>query len=283
MTFRFSKKEAIVLVLSVLLTAAAVFGGYYLYLEPKYKDIDSAKATLKTNQELLATLQQQQKKTSDITAESVAVLQRKVPVKPQLEQLILDLEKAEVVSGSSIKNMSFSEGDIVPPPAPAPTEEGAQATDENKEGEAAQSADKEKTDETEKTDESKATNETTNEGNKTAENGAENTYQPTPLPGGIKRLMVTLQIESANYEEAKKFIEALEGLPRTVVVETVGFTSKAEVTNLDEEPDVLSYTLTLSAFFMPTLTDLQDKLPELVAPPPANKTNPFNRFPDLNR
>ncbi|WP_147532505.1 hypothetical protein [Bacillus marasmi] len=274
----FSKKETIILVLTVLLTILAIFSLYYFYLEPKYNLIDTQTASLKTEKELLATLQEQSQQKSNITAESLAVLQRKVPVKPQQEQLILDLEQAEVVSGTKIINMSFSEGDVAPPPAETPE-------DTNKENE---NGDDEAKDENADAADEDKDNEAKEENDENADDNKEkeNTYKPTPLPGGIKRLMVTLSVESSNYEELKKFIESVEGLQRTIVVETISFSGVAEVTELPEanakqDDEKIAYSLTLSAFFMPGLTDLQDKLPELVAPPPANKTNPFNRFPDL--
>ncbi|WP_318508201.1 hypothetical protein [Bacillus sp. T3] len=278
MTFRFSKKESIALIFIVLLTILSIFAGYYFYLEPKYKEIDTKNDTLKSEQEVLTTLQQKQTEKSSVSAESIAELQQKVPVKPQLEQLILDLEKAEVLSGSIIKNMAFTEGDV------ASTENAAST--ENKEA-TKESAETEKTDSDANATEQESDQATdqNNSGSteKNNENGTENTakYVPTPLPEGVKKLTVALQVESSNYEELRSFIEALEDLPRTIVVETVSFSGVTEVTDLDTEAETLSYSLTLSAFFMPALTDLQDKLPELVTPPPANKTTPFNRFPDL--
>ncbi len=117
------------------------------------------------------------------------------------------------------------------------------------------------------------------EGNQPAAPAA---YQPAPLPAGIKKLTVTLAVVSSNYDELKSFIETLEALPRTLVVESVGFSSGGEITSLDSElKEELSYSITLSAFYMPALTDLQDQLPEVVPPAPGNKTYPFNKFPDL--
>lgn len=286
MTFRFSKKESITLVLLVLLTVTSILGGYYLYLDPKNNKIETQKSALKAEQEVLTALQKQKQAESSITAESIAALQQKVPVKPQLEQIILDLEKAEVLSGSVIKNMSFTETDVAQPEAAAPPENNEAAEgNENKEGtentEKNQNANEQENDQNnEESDESN--NDTTNQNNASnAENIAK--YVPAPLPAGVKKLTVTLQVESSNYDELRGFIEALEALPRTIVVETVSFSGTPEVTELDvakkEEP--LAYSLTLSAFFMPALTDLADKLPELVVPPSANKTTPFNRFPDL--
>lgn len=290
MTLHFSKKEIFIIVLAVILAAAMIFSGYYYYISPKKMDIETKTATLKSEQEVLTSLQQKQTKTSDLTVESIAVLQRKVPVKPQLEQLILDLEKVEIVSGSRIKNMSFAEADV---PGAAPQTQAAQQqpadaknkeenTDSNKE-----SKEQTKDENTEQTNQQSDTNqkttEQTNGQTETAQPANPAPYQPVPLPGGIKRLTVTLSVVSSDYYELEKFITALEELPRTVVVETVAFSGGEEVTDLtSENKKEISYNLTFSAFYMPALTDLQGKLPELVPPEPGNKTYPFSdNFPDI--
>lgn len=287
MTLRFSKKEIFILTLAVVLTAALIFAGFHFYLSPKKRDIETKTSTLKSEQQVLAALQQQQTQKTDITVESIAALQRKVPVKPQLEQLILDLEKAEIVSGSQIKNMTFAEADVagaapeVQQQQPAEDENIEESSDSNKESEGQVQLNAGEN--TQGTTQQSGTNGQPS-GQPSQQTGSNQPapYQPTPLPAGIKRLTVNLQVVSSNYDELKSFIETLEALPRTIVVESVGFSSGGEITSLDSElKEELSYSITLSAFYMPALTDLQDQLPEIVPPEPGNKTYPFNKFPDL--
>ena len=144
MTLRFEKKEIYTLLLAVVLLAGAIFAGYYFYLSPKKQEVETQTADLKSEKQLLATLQEKATGKDPVTAESIAVLQRKVPVKAQLEQLILDLEQAEVVSDSLITSMTFSEADVKAP-TPTPTNTEAQKTEQDKttdEGKEAESKDK---------------------------------------------------------------------------------------------------------------------------------------------
>ncbi|MFY4774719.1 hypothetical protein [Metabacillus sp. RGM 3146] len=46
----------------------------------------------------------------------------------------------------------------------------------------------------------------------------------------------------------------------------------------DQEPTPLKYTATVSAFYMPNLTELKKQLPPFPKTIPANKENPFQPF-----
>lgn len=252
MSLRLSKQELLMLIAAVIIVAAVIFGGNFLFLNPKKAEISNKEQQLQTEELLLATIEAKLAGTSAPSPQSVAELQKKVPVKQQLEQLILDLNQAEVLSNSFISNMSFSEGDVA-----ARTLEDAGA--ENSQ---------ETTDET--STETQATTDTD-----TAED--ENQYKPHPLPEGIKKLNVNLSVTSPSYDDLMGFLIALEGLNRRVMIESVAFSGSTELTNVEEEE--FTYSVTLSAFYMPTLEDLEDQLPELEVPEPSNKPNPFATSP----
>ncbi|AGK55084.1 pilus assembly protein PilO [Bacillus sp. 1NLA3E] len=253
MTLRFSKKEIIILMVTIFLTISMILSGYYFYLSPKKEEIETKSVELKSAQDLLTALQSKPTESSPVTVESVAALQRKVPVKPQSEKLIFDLEKAEVVSGSEIKNMAFSEADVSVPQQNT-TQQQPAATDANQ-----------KSDTTKKNENTDSQPQTTEQINASTTKATAQT-QKAAVPTGIKKLTVTLQVESPSYDELKIFINTLENSTRIIVIESVGFTGSGEKTNLDTEKKKLSFTVTLSAFYMPTLTDLQSQLPELVVP-----------------
>ena len=48
-----------------------------------------------------------------------------------------------------------------------------------------------------------------------------------------------------------------------------------EITSLDQEEPPLTYSLTFSAFYMPSLDDLAAEIPKIDAPKPAGKDNPL--------
>ncbi|MBM4762441.1 pilus assembly protein PilO [Bacillus sp. B15-48] len=230
MNLRFSKNEWILFIVALVILASFLVGSYFVYLKPKQETIVNKQAQLEVEEQLLAAVQARMSESTAPTSESVAELQKKVPVKKQLEQLILDLNKAEVIANSFISNMSFSEGAVsANGGSPESTEEG----------------------------------------------------EGVSLPDGIKKLTVNLSVTSPNYPQLMKFLDTLERLNRRVVIESVSFSGGSELTNVDQEEENISYSLTLSAFYMPELEDLQDPLPELNVPAPSNKKNPFASFADL--
>jgi type IV pilus assembly protein PilO len=155
-----------------------------------------------------------------------------------VEQLILELEKAEVVSDSRIMNMTFGDADF--------------------------------TASTTTLDEYVEANSSTNtEG--TAEQQTEQAY----LPEGLKKVTINLSVESENYEDLTTFLEELEGLTRITQIESVAFTGLPELTSIAQELTSLTYSVQLSAFYHPELADLIEDLPPISAPEPSNKTNPF--------
>ena len=88
------------------------FLSYFYLLSPKYQKVNQLENELNTNQTLATTLENQLSQESEKIILSTTELQKRVPVDPLLEQFILDIEKAEVISNSFISSMSFSEGDF---------------------------------------------------------------------------------------------------------------------------------------------------------------------------
>lgn len=99
-----------------------------------------------------------------------------------------------------------------------------------------------------------------------------------PSQPAVSKLTVQLSIESAHYEDLEKFINTLEGLKRINVVEAINYTGNSEITSLDQENKSLTYTLTVSAYYLPGLPDLEKQLPKVDYPAPSNKENPLSQF-----
>jgi type IV pilus assembly protein PilO len=262
MTIRFSKRQ-LVFLFALLIIISAFFAVLYLYtLKPLYIRIDELSATVATEKQLLeATQAQVAKQQTDIT-ESVVELQKKVPVKPLVEQLLLDLEKAEVVSDSFIQSMVFNEAAEMNTPSEqqgTENEPNQQATANNANTQATENESKPTT--TEQTQQ------------------PQQQAQSSPaLPSGLKKVSVQLTVQSPSYYHLERFLETLEGLTRIVSVEALSFTGNPELTSIDTEVKPLTYSLTVSAFYHPGLANLQDQVPPLDVPPPSEKRNPLTEL-----
>jgi type IV pilus assembly protein PilO len=247
MKLRFSKKQSLIIGVVTLLVVLFLVYAQFFQLSPLKSDLANKQQSLESEQKLLEIVSQKKAEDTKKTTEDTRELQKKLPVNPLQEQLILDLEKAENLSKSKISSMSFSKDADVNTTAD-------QATAENANGQQA----------------------TTNQ---TDTNQATASQQTASAQiAGLKKLTVSLSVESPSYEDLEKFIDTLESLNRIVVVESISYSGGEEITSLDQEDEPLTYSLTISAFYMPSLTDLAAELPKIDAPAPAGKDNPLSQF-----
>ncbi|MGG3916836.1 pilus assembly protein PilO [Parageobacillus thermoglucosidasius] len=109
MIARFSRRQLLVFVLMLTVLGAAIIGLYFYLLYPRYQEIEELNNRVANEKKILAATRAEIAKQKSGLPESVVELQKKIPVKPLTEQLLLDLEKAEVVSDSAISSMAFNE------------------------------------------------------------------------------------------------------------------------------------------------------------------------------
>ncbi|MGG1677581.1 hypothetical protein ACIFOT_17730 [Neobacillus sp. NRS-1170] len=270
MKSRLSKLDKIIVGGGSLLIILVFVYAQFLSLTPLKSDLSLKQQELQTEQKLVELMTKKKSDSQKTEPENTSELQKQLPVMPLQEQVLLDLEKAETVSNSQIKSMSFTKDADVTQPAP----EAAAANSGTNQGAAQnQSATNQGT------QNQAATQNQTTTAQGTGNQAATQQTAAATAPNGLKKITVQLQIESQTYAELEKFIETLESLPRIVVVEAINYTGGEEVTSLDQEDKPLSYLLTVSAFYMPTLTDLAAQMPKIDAPAPAGKDNPLTQFP----
>ncbi|WP_404347084.1 pilus assembly protein PilO [Sutcliffiella horikoshii] len=113
MMIELQRKHYVLLSSCILLIVLGIAGFYYLSYAPKEVRAEQLQQE-KTIEEQLIQVLEQQEETAQANGNTTVELQRKIPVTPFLEQLILELEKAEVLSDSTIVNMSFGEGEFIP-------------------------------------------------------------------------------------------------------------------------------------------------------------------------
>ncbi|MEH7010528.1 pilus assembly protein PilO [Neobacillus niacini] len=264
MKLRLSKIDKIILLVGILLLVLLIVFAQFIKLTPLKSDVSMKQQSLATEQKLLEVVTQNKVDDTVKVVEDTRELQKKVPVKPLLEQFILDLEKAETISKSVISSMSFTkDADVMIPTTDTATENTT-------------------------TDQSSAPNQdttTTQQSGDTSQDASATSGQPTApaASNGLKKLTVSLSVESPTYEDLEKFIETLESLDRIVVVESISYSGGEEITSLEQEDKPLAYSLTVSAYYLPTLDDLIAELPKIDAPAPANKKNPLSSFSDTTK
>ncbi len=242
-------KQTIFIILSVILFTAVFLVAFFFYIKPILQSLNLKQNELRMNEQVLATIGQNEGTDTKNDARSVTFLQQKLPVKPLTEQLVLEIAKAETISESFVKNIQVSEGDGLPVLAGVENPESQQ-----------------------KLEEQEAAPETQTAGDLPAEAGI----------AGMKKILITLDIESVNYFGLEKFIQTLENSKRIIAVEAIEFTGPDEIKDLSAGNSVtIPYKLIISAFYMPDLLELQKLLPKYSFPEPSSKRDPFTRFEDV--
>jgi type IV pilus assembly protein PilO len=263
---KLSKRDSIVLGVGTLLLIVLIVMGQFVYLSPLKSELVTKKQSLENEQRLLEMSSKKKTVTASQTVQNSRELQKKIPVKPSEDAFILDLEKAETLSNSEIKSMSFSKDVDV-------TADNTQAAGTQNNGQQTNTANQYTTN-------PPAANQNTSGQQTTTNTTGAQANSATAAAPGLKKLTVNLTVESPSYEDFEKFVQVLESLTRIVVVESINYTGGPEITSLNQQNPKLSYTLTVSAFYMPTLADLAEELPNIDAPAPANKENPLSQFSD---
>lgn len=126
MILRVTRQQFILFLLACTIVLGMFYFGYLFVLQPLKQKAQSLSGQLETERRLLAELTNQFGERRQLSKESVIELQKQLPTKPLLDQFLIDLEKAEVVSKSSILSMSFGEND---------EGTGEQSNDQNEENE----------------------------------------------------------------------------------------------------------------------------------------------------
>ncbi|BAQ11583.1 hypothetical protein OXB_3114 [Bacillus sp. OxB-1] len=109
------QKEGALLALSIVFLIALCLYSYFLIYAPVKEANDQMKQTIANERDVLFALRKQAagQALSNETSGTSQPLQRKVPVKPLEEAVLLQVEKAEVKSGSFVQDVTFTHSDYV--------------------------------------------------------------------------------------------------------------------------------------------------------------------------
>lgn len=260
-----SKKNLLFITLGIILICTVAAGGYFYFLQPLNNDMESKQAELDMANQQLTILENKLVNTSEETANSTMKLQQQIPVKRSVEQLMLDIEKAETVSNVTINSITM--GSTSTDESIDTAQQAPQETDENKD----------KVDNNANQDQTK--------GKETASTTVldeETEKQVAVLPSGVKKTPFTISGDAKTYFELEKFLESLQELPRKIKLDQLSFTGLNELMDAEQQNEKITFELSISSFYFPKLEDLRSELPPMDTPDIANKKNPFNELPNVS-
>ncbi|WP_456278113.1 LysM peptidoglycan-binding domain-containing protein [Bacillus sp. AK128] len=256
MILQFSSKQIKILIFSLVVIVLSYTGIYLLFSSKWDSETTLLNSSLKVEEQQTSILEEKLNASQEQTLESTNTLQQKIPVDPLVEQLILDLEKAETVSNSFISSMSFTDGSFT---QSSSLEQYQQFLAKDQARSGTSDALTEEGEETENSEQTEVVEETEE--------------QLTPL--GLEQVEVSLNVESPNFFDMKTFLNSIESLTRIVRVDSLSFAGLPELTSLDQTISTLKYTVVISTYYFPGLDDLKADLPTIDVPEPSNKLNPF--------
>ena len=209
-----SQKEKALIALAILFLLALGFYSYFLMYVPAKDAREQAQQSLRSERDVLMALQTQIKELPESDTVSTLELQKKVSIDPLSELMVLQIEEAELISGTQIEAIQLAEADVE---LPIPVE------------------------------------------------GLEN----------LKEVETTVAFSAENYREITDFISEIEDMERILVIESINFGANPEVREVIEETDPLQVTLSFAAYYRPDLIALEDTVPKIDAPAPADKKDPL--------
>ncbi|MFP8782164.1 pilus assembly protein PilO [Planococcus plakortidis] len=209
-----SQKEKALIALAVLFLLALGFYSYFLMYAPAKEAREQAQQSLRSERDVLMALQTQVKELPEGEAFSTLELQKKVSIDPLSELMVLQIEEAELISGTQVEAIQLAEADVS---LPVPVE------------------------------------------------GLEN----------LKEVETTVAFSAEDYNQITDFITEIETMERILVIESINFGANPEVREVVEETERLQVTLSFAAYYRPDLIALQDTVPKIDAPAPADKKDPL--------
>ncbi|MBU8879562.1 pilus assembly protein PilO [Bacillus sp. FJAT-29790] len=248
MNLQISKKQLGIIVLAILIIGALSAGAYLLLLQPVYEKLERKHTELEMANQELTIIENSLKQSKEKTVLSSMELQKQVPVKRLLDQLLLNIEKAEIISDTTISELKLN--------GTMKDEEIDFQSNENQ------------------------NDRTSEESNNSGDADASSKHEEK-LPTGIKKISITLNGEAETYFDMEKFIGSLEELTRIVKIEALKFNGLNEIHSIEQNAEVVKFELTLAAYYFPKLEDLRDELPPLDTPGISNKKNPFSSFSEV--
>ncbi|WP_018660973.1 hypothetical protein [Heyndrickxia acidiproducens] len=240
MNLRLNQKQMILMISLLLVCIAGAAALYWYVLAPVKTETATKKSTLKSEQQVLSSLQSREQENPDMQLATIVNLLKKVPAEPLTEQFLLDFQMAESLSDSLITETEYNqEADSDSGSSSAGQSQGTQ----NKQPASSETA-------------------------------------AAALPSGIKKLTYTLTVASPDYKSMTTFLKTIENLSRITAIESIDFNQSEDTGAASSSSTAsdasLKYTVTVSTFYDPQLSHYADYLPEIMVPSPSHKRDPVS-------
>jgi len=226
-------------ILLVVLVATLLFAIYYYVLLPKQSEagmiessVNSLRSEISTLNEQIASVQESQ---SNADSNEFA-LRKKLPNNREIDELLLNIEEIEYVSGSRIQSISFNNYDSLVSTSSLTDPNAVTETEENVE------------EQTEASEEQ--TTDTTSETTEQATTTPVSTIAVESLPVNLKLITFNVDVESPNHGNLEQFIKEIEKLERVMHIDTVDYDLPGEEnTYAEDASNIVAASIQVTTFY----------------------------------
>ena len=253
-----NRRERVLLyVVFGLVALASFYGSYMLVTGPSIDERDRLERSVEAEEAQVEALELQlleRQREFEAGDTNTVNAQRKMPVPPLTDQVLLGLNQAQELSGAVIQDIFISSDDVVEPLQILTLEEEGEPT-------GGQTA-------------ADLIAESEGEAPPDEADPAEEAVEGTALDG-VHRQVFTLDVKVNAYERLAAFLHELESLERIMNVEMIYFTGADEVQIFEGDSDIF-FEVTVSTYHYPGLDSLLDETPEPHYLPSPDRDQPFS-------
>jgi type IV pilus assembly protein PilO len=212
--------------LIIALVAALLFAVYYYVILPKKEEVASLKSSIVSTRSEITTIQQQIEEINAIKSIDETTLfemRQKVPATRNLDDLILNIEETQYVSGTKILSVDFNNYDTLV--------SNSELEDPN-----APTEDSENVDDF---------------GEETSSNERPvSTIAKESLPPELKLITFEVNVESPDFQHLFHFIKEIEKIERIMHIDIIDFSLPGEENEFAEDPvDSIEATVQVTTFY----------------------------------
>lgn len=217
--FSGNKNSSLLLVIALL--AALLFAFYYYVVLPKKEELNSTQNTISSTRTEIRSMQEQIAKLENEQAieTNIFSLRKRLPQSREIDQLLLNIEEIEYVSGTRVLNINFNNYDSL---VSESMKQEQTAPEENTKGEEEEGEEKET---------------------------PISSIDISTLPSELKLITFVLDVEAPDYNSLLTFIEEIENLERIMHIDALNFELPGEESVIQNEEETVTVSVQVTTFY----------------------------------
>ncbi|MEL3960662.1 potassium transporter [Lysinibacillus endophyticus] len=217
----FSGNKNSSLLLVIALVAALLFAFYYYVVLPKKEELNSTHNTISSTRTEIRSMQEQIAKLENEQGieTNIFSLRKRLPQSREIDQLLLNIEEIEYVSGTRVLNINFNNYDSL---VSESMKQEQTAPEENTDGEEEEGEEKET---------------------------PISSIDISTLPSELKLITFVLDVEAPDYNSLLTFIEEIENLERIMHIDALNFELPGEESVIQNEEETVTVSVQVTTFY----------------------------------